>query len=135
MLCKNGDVSTTDATGTVKSSLCSIFMKTPLDAKSHQVKPIVETQEYMYFLYRCIHILTPRSQPPPLLSWFNHLNMIMYSPHMSAPRSLSLSGLTLTRTFVVSFLAFKSRNCTNSALTDGFPLKAKGSHIWRAQLI
>ena len=55
----------------------------PKKDTTHQVKPIVETQEYLYFLYICILILTPRSQPPPLLSWFDHLNMIMHSPHMS----------------------------------------------------
>ena len=60
--------------------LCPISLKKDT---THQVKPIVEAQEYMYFLYICIHTLTPRSQPPPLLSWFDHLNMIMYSPHMS----------------------------------------------------
>ena len=60
--------------------LCPI---SPKKDTTHQVKPIVEAQEYVYFLYICIHTLTPRSQLPPLLSWFDYLNMIMYSPHMS----------------------------------------------------
>jgi len=38
---------------------------------------------YMYPpLYICIHTLTSRSQLPPFLSWFDYLDIFMYSPHM-----------------------------------------------------
>ena len=84
--------------------LCPI---SPKKDTTHQVKPIVEVREYVYFLYICIHTLTSRSQLPPFLSWFDYLNIFMYSPHMSHvfledhPRS---GGLLYPRVKVMLFI-------------------------------
>jgi len=45
--------------------LCPI---SPKQDTTHQVQPIVEAREYVYFLNICIRTLTSRSQLPPFLS-------------------------------------------------------------------
>ena len=60
----------------------------PKEDTTHHLKPIVEAREYVYFLYIFIHTLTSRSQLPPFLSWFDYLNVFMYSPHMLTPNDM-----------------------------------------------
>ena len=64
----------------------------PKEDTTLHLKPIVEAREHVYFLYICIHTLTSRSQLPPFLSWFDYLNIFMYSPRILTNPDIQRAG-------------------------------------------